>query len=345
MTGLAEETRRKDAPRRAKVEALPVLEVAHAGAITAPCNGDMRICASVGPDGEVITVWTAATNLAAAQSRTLSIAGATFPDPRPPRQLDVRVTVQGRGGASVTPISGLSLANITAQPLPDGKILIVGARSQWRQDGADRNAVIYDADGNAVSEEVLGDGIAHVLADSAGFVWVGYFDEGIFGNYGWGEADSSEPIGSCGLVRFSPDLRPEWRYPSATSPFGSITDCYALNIDDTTAWACYDDAFPIVRIESDTLTGWRTTGFAGVRALAVTGSEAVLYGGYGADRDRLAIGELHDGIFDLTSEHRVVRPGGADMPARTQVIGRGSCLHFLTDGDWYCLSPDELPAV
>ena len=46
------------------------------------------------------------------------------------------------------------------------------------------NAVLYDADGQVVSEHVLGDGIGHALADSAGQVWVGYFDEGIYGNYG-----------------------------------------------------------------------------------------------------------------------------------------------------------------
>jgi hypothetical protein len=46
-----------------------------------------------------------------------------------------------------------------------------GARCRWRPDGPDRNAVLYDADGKAVSEHVLGDGVAHVLATSTGQVW------------------------------------------------------------------------------------------------------------------------------------------------------------------------------
>ena len=37
-------------------------------------------------------------------------------------------------------------------------------------------------------------------------VWVGYFDEGIYGNYGWGRAESEEPVGAYGIVRFSSDL-------------------------------------------------------------------------------------------------------------------------------------------
>jgi hypothetical protein len=85
---------------------------------------------------------------------------------------------------------------------------VAGARCRWRPEGPDRNAVLYDADGQVVSEHVLGDGIAHVLATSTGQVWAGYFDEGIYGNYGWGRADSEEPVGAYGIVRFSPDLEP-----------------------------------------------------------------------------------------------------------------------------------------
>jgi hypothetical protein len=118
--------------------------------------------------------------------------------------------------------------------------------------------VLYDADGQAVSEHVLGDGIAHVLATSTGQVWVGYFDEGIYGNYGWGRADSHEPVGAYGIVRFSPGLEPVWHYPKYTEvgPWDAVSDCYALNVDDTCTWACYYSDFPVVRIRDGTVTGW-----------------------------------------------------------------------------------------
>jgi hypothetical protein len=137
------------------------------------------------------------------------------------------------------------------------------------------------------------------------------------------------------------DLRPEWRYPSATNPFGFIDDCYALNVDGATAWACYYDGFPIVRIEDEVLAGWRNDGVTGVKALAVAGDTAALYGGYGPDRDRLAIGELWDGVFQPTCEYRVPLPTGAEIPPGTHVIGRGSSLHLLTDSDWYQLRFEE----
>ncbi len=128
--------------------------------------------------------------------------------------------------------------------------------SDWRRDGPDRNAVLYGADGQVVSEHVLGDGIEHVLATSTGQVWVGYFDEGIYGNYGWGGADSEEPAGAYGIVRFSPRLEPEWHYPR------------------------YTEVGP-----------WEP------------------------------------------------------LPPGTQVTGRGSRLHFLTDTSWYQLEMDDIPVT
>jgi hypothetical protein len=42
--------------------------------------------------------------------------------------------------------------------------------------------MLYGADGQVVSEHVLGDGIGHVLATSAGQVWVGYWTGHVFPN-------------------------------------------------------------------------------------------------------------------------------------------------------------------
>jgi hypothetical protein len=44
------------------------------------------------------------------------------------------------------------------------------------------------------------------------------------------------------------------------------------------------------------------------------------------------------------AQYRVVLPGGEPLPAGTQVIGRGSRLHFLTGTSWYQLGMDDIPA-
>ncbi|MFD0857346.1 hypothetical protein ACFQ07_34400 [Actinomadura adrarensis] len=300
--------------------------------------------ASIGPSGEAIVLWSAAADLQAVTSTTTQPGWAIFPDPRAPRPMTVRVTVHSPTPANVTTIHDFPLAHPTVQPLPDGRVLAVGARAKWRQDGPDRNAIIYSADGTALAAETLGDGIEHVLTTSSGHVWVGYFDEGVYGNYGWGGAEDRAPVGSCGLARFSADLKAEWQFPShVNNPWGAISDCYALNVDADTVWTCYYTDFPIVRVHDGTLTGWRTDG-AAAKALITDGSRIALYGGYGADRDRLVAGQLADDRMRSTGEYRVVLPDGRKLPGNALVIGRGADLHVLTPGDWYRLDLNDVPA-
>jgi hypothetical protein len=320
----------RERERQRELMALPVLPVRHHAPIAAADDGDVLVCASVGPAGEVIAVWSAAADLPA----LTTLQGLSSP-----RTVTARVTVHAPDIVSVIEITRLGLVNYV-QPLPGGNILVVGARSRWHPEGPDRNAVVYEAGGHVLAEEVLGDGIGHVLADSTGHVWVGYYDEGVFGNYGWGHP-GPPPVGACGLIRFAPDLSPAWRYPSADNPFQPIDDCYALNVDGTTAWTCYYSAFPIVRIHEGILTGWRND--IAANALAVDGSQVALRHSYYPDRSRLAVGLLQDGHFQVTGEYRLVLPGQADLPEHTQVIGRGPCLHFLTDNDWYQLIISDLP--
>jgi len=283
MSDWREQQRHRDRIRRDEVMSLPVLRVRHHGVIGGH-DGDVLVCASVGPAGEVVGVWTAPEGLGAVTSATVSAAGASFPDPAAARPVEARITVHTPELAAVTRIAGLALAHVTVQPMPGGTFLVAGARCRWRRGGPDRNGVLYDADGQVVSEGVLGDGIRHVLATGSGQVWIGYFDEGIYGNYGWGQADTDEPVGASGIVRFSPGLAPAWHYPRYTEvgPWDAISDCYALNVDDQCAWACYDSDFPVVCIRDDAVTGWHNE-IKGASALAVAGSRVALFGGYGPD--------------------------------------------------------------
>jgi hypothetical protein len=126
-----------------------------------------------------------------------------------------------------------------------------------------------------------------VRVSTSGHIWVAYFDEGVYGNRDWGDPGPC-PIGASGLVRFTSDLEPDWHYPDqADHPWGAISDCYALNLDGDTAWACYSTDFPVVRIQDGTVTGWHNTIFYGSRALAVADTTVALYGGNGPNHDVL----------------------------------------------------------
>ena len=78
-------------------------------------------------------------------------------------------------------------------------------------------------------------------------------------------------------------------------------------------------------------------------ALAVAGSRVALFGGYGPDHDRLAVTELDAGRARPGGEYRIVLPDGRPLAPGTQVIGRGSRLHFLTGSDWYQLDVGDIP--
>ena len=98
-----------------------------------------------------------------------------------------------------------------------------------------------------------------------------------------------------------------------------------------------------MRIRDGTVTGWHNE-IKGASALAVAGSRVTLFGGYGPDRDRLALAELSADRAELGGEYRVVLPDGESFPPGTRIIGRGSRLHFLTGTSWYRLDVDDIPA-
>ena len=89
MSDWQEERRRRDRARRDEVMSLPVLQVRRHGVIDGQ-DGDVLVCASVGPAGELVAVWTAPEGLEAVSSTTVSAAGASFPDPAATRPVAAR---------------------------------------------------------------------------------------------------------------------------------------------------------------------------------------------------------------------------------------------------------------
>jgi len=323
--------------RRDQVVDLSSLPVRRHAVITGQ-DGDVQVCASVGPRGELVTVWVAAGDLSAVTARTVNRGGASFPDPDAARPVTARITVHDPALASITPVQSLGLAHIAAQPMPGGGFLIAGARCRWRPDGPDRNAIVYDAAGQVVSDHVLGDGVSHVQTTSTGQVWAGYFDEGVYGNYGWGRPDSAVPVGAPGIVQFSPGLEPAWQYPGG--PPGElrnpVSECCALNVTDACVWAFCDAGSPVICIRDGVVTSWQND-LASASALAADRPCVGLFAGYGRDSGRFTLARLGEDRIHLEAEYRIVLPDGRPLLPDTHVIGRGPRLHFLTGNSWYQL--------
>lgn len=139
-------------------------------------------------------------------------------------------------------LEACDLAHPHVQATSQG-LLLVAARSYLDKGVADKNAVLFDSSGKRIDAFCLGDGIEDVQVDEADKIWVSYFDEGVFGNYGWGRG--TEPMGADGLVAYDISGRRLW-----SQSFG-IDDCYALNVENGTTNAYYYSDWKLLRVAGD----------------------------------------------------------------------------------------------
>lgn len=217
--------------------------------------------------------------------------------------------------------------------MPDGRVLVVGARARFMHGSADRNGVIYDSGGNVELEATIGDGVEHLQTTTDGSVWVGYFDEGVYGNFGWGLPAGPTPVGSSGIVRFSSALEVDWEYTG-----GTVDDCYALNVADDAVWACYYSDFPVVRITPPHVRAWSNS-VGGATALVVADGAIVLVGGYRGEADRVTILETAEQHCTPVARGRF-RIHGRDASPR--IFGRGDRLHAFVGPEWYVADAEQL---
>jgi hypothetical protein len=134
------------------------------------------------------------------------------------------------------------------QPLGEDRLLLVGARARKYQNQAgnrdcDYNAKVCDFDGNIITQFCLGDGIQDVQVTAEGTIWTSYFDEGVYGNYGW-----DEPIGASGLIAW--DEKGNKKFENQVA---CIDDCYALNVvNEDEVWFYYYTDFKLGYIQGGT---------------------------------------------------------------------------------------------
>lgn len=193
------------------------------------------------------------------------------------------------------------------------------------------NATIYGTDATVRRQLLLGDGIGHIQTDLNGNIWVGYFDEGIYGNFGAELADG--PFGSAGLSCFNSHGKKLWDFQPPEG-VDNISDCYALNITPSGAWCYYYTGFPIVHIDSDWNTrAWKTE-TAGGHEFAVLGEQVLLYGGYRENRTTCQLLGLTGTDAEILARVSLHLPQTVDLSKAT-VIGRDDVLHVFFEDGWY----------
>ncbi|HEX2499800.1 MAG TPA: hypothetical protein VHO00_13455 [Actinomycetes bacterium] len=307
-----------------------------------PPEADLQlISASIGPDLSLIALWTTKVDAPAALDSETVEHGVRLPRGRASRPYRAILTWHGGSGAdSRGPlwIDDLDLTRPIVQPLPDGGLLVVSARSRLRNGHPEHNAYVYGAHGFVDRSGSVGDGVEDVQVSPTGRIWISYFDEGVVGVPDWADLT---PIGEAGLVEFSAMLTPIWRYAPIRG-FGPITDCYALNVSDEIVWCCYFPDFPLVRIDPQLgIHGWQND-LRGVVGVITDGRQFGLVGGYPPYGDRFATAQLLGEKLELDQIYRLTRPNGDALPDHVRLMFRGQRLIALVGTDVYALDMDDV---
>ncbi|WP_237330325.1 hypothetical protein [Streptomyces sp. BA2] len=228
----------------------------------------------------------------------------------------VVVTVDADGRDHTTELSAVRARFPQVDALPDGGFVVADARSRK----SEQHVQIFDALGRESWAFRAGDAVEHLLADRAGRLWVGYFDEGVFGD---------DELSHPGLRCWNANGEPLWVY-EASKGTSEIYDCYALNVTDEAVWVCAYGDFSLLEVRPGRAVRQRANDLAGARALAVHKGRATFFGGYGDEHDRLVDAELRHEEVRPYASGRLVGPGGERLGPR-RAVSRGPRIYVQED--------------
>ncbi|HWO95265.1 MAG TPA: hypothetical protein VNM45_02770 [Bacillus sp. (in: firmicutes)] len=160
-----------------------------------------------------------------------------FDHPIPERNWTIRI-INGKSIETVK-LKNVPLVPTAVDLFSDGTILIVQSRCLKDGQCIEQNARRYNRNGQLIEAFTLGDGIEHAQIDEKDTIWVGYFDEGVFGNLGW-----NHPLGSDGVIAYTMNGHKLWG-----AKVYNIADCYALNVASSKeVFFYYYDDFYLVQL-------------------------------------------------------------------------------------------------
>lgn len=220
------------------------------------------------------------------------------------------------------------------QPLGD-ELLLVGARSRYYgHDRYDLNAAVFGRDGAARRRFLVGDGVQSVQTTAGGLIWTSFFDEGVFGNYGW-----DRPVGESGLIAWDAEgIR------VFTNSEADIADCYALNVvSDEEVWFYYYTNFKLCRLSGPAArpsVSFLDPQISGSSIFATDGRRFLMDNGY-QDRARYML--LHTDEQGLSAQERLIVPMRAEGEFGAGLRdARGDTLLLFEGGKLYRVTLAEL---
>ena len=214
------------------------------------------------------------------------------------------------------------------QPIGQNQYLLVRANAKSE---SDKNAHIYNAEGWLVRSFHAGDGIQDVQVTEAGQIWIGFSDEGVFGDL---------ELGQSGVVCLDEEGHPIFKYDAIAAQNGLLfmDDCYAINVAaHNEVWFYYYSDFPLVRLINRRFDcQWRNIPVTGSHGFAATKEQALFAGSY-HKRDWLFLVSLD------TMEVKALQPVDSNGKpiAFEAAFGRGSRLYLVTQRALLALDLNE----
>jgi hypothetical protein len=214
-----------------------------------------------------------------------------------------------------------------AQPIEDDHVLLVCSRSEYYDGNRyDLNGHIYNEEGFLQREFLLGDGIQEVQTTTSDTIWTSYFDEGVFGNYGW-----HDPIGKYGLRSWSKDGEEKYKYHASENQF--IADCYALNVmsDDNVLFYYYMN-FKLANIKNGKTT-YFPVDVQGSNGFILSDDYVLFRGGYD-DHDVYSLYQIKNSKLKKLSNIEFVNENDEKIISY-EVSCRGSIMLLLSNNRLY----------
>lgn len=154
------------------------------------------------------------------------------------------------------------------------RFLIADARTNSKSE----NLYIFNTEGILLNSFHCGDAIEDIVPNNEG-IWVSYFDEGVFGN----------GISTEGLILFSYDGTPLFKYHSDTLDCPFIADCYAIcKGKSSSIWIFPYTDFPLLCVNPSekTVEYYEVPNILhGSNALCVRGKFAYFFDSYDSNGD------------------------------------------------------------
>lgn len=255
-----------------------------------------------------------------------------FPKSRSASDLAFSLVVQSGAGTETTRLPAMNITFPCVDQFSDGGSLLVGARSSWRsKDDFDLNGALIERGAGTAKRVCFGDGIADVGVDCANRIWISYFDEGVFGNFGWSHPGPTG-LGAGGLNCFDRTGELLWQHNREDST-EHIDDCYAMNVSPLGVWFYFYSAFKVARVTEDFSVEYFDTPISGSHNFVTDGQRFVFSSQYREPATTFHATNLYKGKLVHRRKLSLGLPAGIEAD-QIKTKARGDKLHVLTDKHW-----------